>query len=393
MLPHLLAPRFEVETAGDGVEALAAVRRRPPDLVLTDLMMPRLDGFGLLRELRSDPRTRSVPVILLSARAGEEARVEGLDAGADDYLVKPFSARELSARVEAHLKMAKLRRESEVRFRTMADAAPAMLWLADDRGRCTFLSRGWYEHTGQSEDEGVGLGWLETVHPDDRGRARQTYLDAAAARQPFRLDYRLRTADGSYRWAIDAGKPWLGDDGELLGYIGSVIDVDERKQAEQALQEADRLKDEFLATLAHELRNPLAPVRHAVEILRLKGPAEPELQRARDVIDRQVRQMSRLIDDLMDVSRISRNRLELRCERVELAAVVEAAVETSRPVVEAAGHELTVTLPDEPVVLYADPTRLSQVIANLLNNAARYTPRGGRIRLAAERRGARWWCR
>jgi PAS domain S-box-containing protein len=165
-------------------------------------------------------------------------------------------------------------------------------------------------------------------------------------------------------------------------------DLIERKRTEQALRDADRKKDEFLATLAHELRNPLAPIRNAVQILIAKGPPILELQWARGVIDRQVQLMARLLEDLLDVSRISRNQMELRTERVDLAAMVEAAVETSRPVIEAGGHELSVILPPEPIQLEADPVRLAQVFANILNNAAKYTEEGGRIRLSAERQGS-----
>lgn len=163
---------------------------------------------------------------------------------------------------------------------------------------------------------------------------------------------------------------------------------EELQRAQQALRDADRKKDEFVATLAHELRNPLAPIRNAVQILKTKGPPIPELQWAQGVIDRQVQLMARLLEDLLDVSRISRNKLELRTERVDLAAVLEAAVETSRPVIEAGRHELTVTLPPEPIRLEADPVRLAQVFANLLNNAAKYSEEGGRIRLSAERQGS-----
>jgi PAS domain S-box-containing protein len=162
-------------------------------------------------------------------------------------------------------------------------------------------------------------------------------------------------------------------------------DLIERKRAEQALREADKRKDEFLATLAHELRNPLAPIRNAVQILTAKGPPLPELQWARGVIDRQVQLMARLLEDLLDVSRISRNKLDLRTGPVELATVVEAAVETSRPVIDAGGHELSVALPPAAIHLEADSVRLAQVFANLLNNAAKYTPEGGRIRVTAER--------
>jgi signal transduction histidine kinase/CheY-like chemotaxis protein len=164
-------------------------------------------------------------------------------------------------------------------------------------------------------------------------------------------------------------------------------DLIERLRFERALQEADRRKDEFLATLAHELRNPLAPIRNAVQILQAKATSDADVIWSRDVIERQVGQMARLLDDLLDVSRISRNRFELHRARVTLAAVLDDAVETSRPLIEAGGHELVVALEELPVYLDADPVRLAQVFANLLNNAAKYTPDPGCIRLAARRDG------
>ena len=161
----------------------------------------------------------------------------------------------------------------------------------------------------------------------------------------------------------------------------------ERLRLNGELREADRRKDEFLATLAHELRNPLAPIRNALQMLKLARGDAGLIEEARAVMERQVGQMVRLVDDLLDVCRITRGKIELRKERVELAAVVDSAVETSRPLIEAAGHELTVALPPEPVVVDADPMRLAQVFSNLLNNAAKYTERGGHIWLTAERRG------
>ena len=150
---RLLAEQYEVETVADGQAALERILANPPDLVLADVMMPRLDGFGLLHRLRADERTRTLPLIMLSARAGEEARVEGLNAGADDYLIKPFSARELLARVGTHVEMARLRRaaatallESEKRFRELADNAPVMIWITDDRGNIEFANKTYLEY-------------------------------------------------------------------------------------------------------------------------------------------------------------------------------------------------------------------------------------------------------
>jgi signal transduction histidine kinase/CheY-like chemotaxis protein/PAS domain-containing protein len=168
-------------------------------------------------------------------------------------------------------------------------------------------------------------------------------------------------------------------------YVRQAADFIERCRTDEALVQADRRKDEFLATLAHELRNPLAPVRNAIQILRLKGPPNPELQWARDVIDRQIQQMTRLIDDLIDISRITRDRLELRKERVELARILHGAVETVRPLLDGSRHELTVTLPADTIYVDADVTRLAQVFSNLLNNAAKYSDPSGRIFLRVER--------
>ena len=166
------------------------------------------------------------------------------------------------------------------------------------------------------------------------------------------------------------------------------MDITERKHAEEALRDADRKKDDFIATLAHELRNPLAPIRNAADVLRQKDAADPQAPWCRDVIDRQVTQMSHLLEDLLDVSRMARGQLPLRRERLVLAAVIEQSIEIAQPAIDAAGHRLEVALPAPAIVVDGDLTRLAQVFSNLLINAAKYTPPGGRIALAVEARGA-----
>jgi PAS domain S-box-containing protein len=190
--------------------------------------------------------------------------------------------------------------------------------------------------------------------------------------------------DGATLTLFGSASPLFDDRGGIRGCVAAFLDITARKKAEEALKEADRRKDEFLAMLAHELRNPLAPIRNAAHILRLVGGTDANLTRARDMIERQVQHLSRLVDDLLDVSRITRGKITLQMARLDLAGAVARAVETSRPVIDARRHQLTVTLPAAPLWVVGDATRLAQVLANLLTNAAKYTPDGGRIELLIE---------
>jgi PAS domain S-box-containing protein len=228
------------------------------------------------------------------------------------------------------------------------------------------------------------------VHPDDEPALAAAVAHAITSGVDYIIEFRYRHTSGEWRWMEGRGRAVYGADGKPTMLYGLGIDIDARKHAEEELRrlnaelsDADRRKDEFLATLAHELRNPLAPITNALEILRLRDPGDADMRWTRDVIDRQVRQMTRLVDDLLDVARITRGKIALRRERVALASVVQGALEAARPFVTAAGHALHLSLPGEPVWLDADPTRLTQVLLNLLNNAAKYTPRGGRIAVTA----------
>ncbi|WP_310571198.1 ATP-binding protein [Gemmatimonas sp.] len=643
---RILAEQFRVDAAQDGESALAAVKRQPPDLILTDVMMPRLDGFGLLKELRADPRTRGVPIIMLSARAGEDSRVDGMEAGADDYLVKPFSAKELLARVSAHLQMARLRREASAslregeerlrmaltaarmvawrydassgkfaasdnaddvfgrtsdspldhieqrfalvhpedaaqyrdtvaravadggsylsQFRTIRSDNGGVVWL-EERGhavahvpgesvrlvgvamditerkgaedaiqssegrtrtilesipdgfmainaewRFTYINAAgerlldrmpgdligksiweefpavvgsefeeiyrrvalqgvgesftafyqsldrWYEVTAYpapdglsvyfrdvsaqkkteerlraSEErrrlalEGAELGmWFvdpstraisidarfqaifgiterwtsyaqvfDVIHPDDRPTVE---LAAAAATRlddpvPYAIEYRILRPDGSLRWVVAKGRTTIDGTGasrRVVSFDGTVADITQRKLDEEErerlvarLGEQDQRKDEFLATLAHELRNPLAPLSNGLQLLNLTPDSSATVVRTRAMMERQLAQMVRLVDDLMDVSRITRGKVELQCAPIDLAHVVQHAVETSRPLIDASRHELTIVAPSNAIMVYGDLTRLAQVLSNLLNNAAKYSEPGGQITL------------
>jgi PAS domain S-box-containing protein len=197
----------------------------------------------------------------------------------------------------------------------------------------------------------------------------------------------IERPDGQRRTVLAHANPIRDGSGKVLGAVNVLVDITDRKHAEDALQTADRSKNEFLATLAHELRNPLAPIRSAVQILNREGALGLESQWALSAIERQVRQMARLIDDLVDVARITSNRFELRKERVDLASVLRSAIETTQSLVKAGGQEFTVVLPEAAIEVDADPIRLAQAVSNLLHNAAKYTERGGCIWLIAERSG------
>jgi PAS domain S-box-containing protein len=197
----------------------------------------------------------------------------------------------------------------------------------------------------------------------------------------------IERPDGRRVTALAHANPLHDENGRLCGAVNVLVDITDRKIAEETLRATNRHKDEFLATLAHELRNPLAPLRNAVQILHLKAPPLPEVSGAITVIERQMKQMTRLLDDLMDLSRVTRNKLELQRGPVKLADIVHVTLETSQPLLESGGHHFTLQMPGEPIAVDGDSARLAQVLANLLNNAAKFTPRGGHITVRVERDG------
>jgi PAS domain S-box-containing protein len=391
---RLLAEHYAVEAVADGRAAVDAARARRPDLIISDVMMPRLDGFGLIRELRADPELSAIPVILLSARAGEEARIEGLGQGADDYLVKPFSSRELLVRVGALVNSAEMHRranEARAQFQALLDQAPLGVYLIDDDFRIAAVNpvaRPVFgdipDLIGRDFDQVIHVLWPK-AYADELVRIfRRTLETGEPHLVPERVEERLdRGVTEFYEWQVNR----IPLPESRHGVVCYFRDISRSVMAREALREADSRKDEFLATLSHELRNPLAPLQNALHLMRLEGKGAPTA-RVRDIMERQVSHLVRLVDDLLEMSRITRGALELRRERVDLSAILRNAVETSEPLIQAARHSLDVSLPGEALSLEGDPVRLAQILSNLLNNAARYTPEGGAISLGARREGA-----
>ena len=574
---RLLSSKYDVEAVSNGHAALAAIRRHAPDLILSDVMMPELDGLGLLHAVKHDPETAEIPVILLSARAGEESRIEGAEAGADDYVVKPFSARELLASVDAHTRISRMRRNttrvlrasedrqaflldltdalraltdpveiqatasrvlgqrlavsgalySEVeleddrehyvvrqnyrdegepslvgRYRAI-DFGAAVLehlrdgrtlvvtdvtgepdlsdrerqayrqvgvrahvvvplikegrytaflavyqnkprtwtaeelalvsetaertWAAVERARAEAILREtearlqmaldasdlgtfvWNIEDDRSDPDARTLRLLDRpagdrlslaaaldrmVHPDDRERYTAAIRRAIDPAGPgtLREDLRVVHSDGSVHWLTVTGQGVFdGEPRRAVKLVGMVADISDRKFIEQALrereerlQESDRRKDEFLAMLAHELRNPLAPIRTGLELIRIAGDTPGAVERVRAVMERQVTHMVRLVDDLLDVSRITSGKIHLQRKPTPLTEIVKSAVEANRAAFQAAKIHLTVSLPVAPCMLDVDPTRLVQVVSNLLHNASKFTPADGHVTVSAE---------
>jgi PAS domain S-box-containing protein len=295
-----------------------------------------------------------------------------------------WTANSISRHASAAEQAEQALRESEQRFKTLTSRAPVGIFQTDEKGNCLFVNQRWCEMAGMSAAQARGQGWANALHPDDRQRVYREWYDAAKRGTEFANEYRFQTPDGRITWLSGSGIALRGDTGIITGYMGTVTDITQLKLAEETLIAADRRKDEFLATLAHELRNPLAPIRNSLEIFKI-APADEELVRgAREIMERQLSHLVRLVDDLLDVSRITRDKLELRKQRVEMASILYQAVEACRPLIDSFDQELDMNLTDQPVHLDADPVRLAQVFGNLINNACKYTERNGHISVSAE---------
>ena len=415
-LAGILANHWTVETVADGAVALEAARQRPPDVVLTDVMMPGFDGFSLLQALRADARTANIPVVMLSACAGEETRIEGLQRGADDYLVKPFSGREVVARMNSQIALSQLARERRLllaREQTARKEAElqkeylhslfmqAPMLIAVLRGPdyvVELANPPICDVWGRSREEVVNRPLFDTL-PEIRTQVFKELLDQVyrtgvphvGVETPALINRRGNgTQDKVYFNFVYA--PFRNVDGDIDGMFVVATDVtdqiaarDQVEQLREAAESANRAKDEFLAMLGHELRNPLAPIQTALQLMRLRGNGGAEGERT--VIQRQVNHLTRLVDDLLDVSRITRGKVGLKRERVEMADIVAKAIETASPLLEQRAHRLNVEVPRRGLIVDGDPIRLGQIVSNLLTNAAKYTNSGGRITVRAARVG------
>ena len=239
-LRRILSEYYKVDVAIDGETALAAAYNNPPDLILSDVMMPGMNGIELLGQLRADLRTREIPILLLSARAGEESAVEGLESGADDYLVKPFSRRELLARVAANLELGRVRlASSQQRFRFLAESIPQMVWTADTIGRVDYCSPRYLDYTGLTLEQIQGFGWHNLIHPEEREHSISAWTQAVKMGNSYEVEHRLRQADGTYRWHLTRALAMLNENSQIIRWYGTCTDISEQKVAESALRQSE----------------------------------------------------------------------------------------------------------------------------------------------------------
>jgi PAS domain S-box-containing protein len=299
--------------------------------------------------------------------------------------------REANASLEQHVaeRTAELevsRQEAEQArdlLRIAMDNAPALMAYVDRDCRYRHINRNYERWFGYSDEQVLGR-HVREVLGEAAWQAMSEYVEQVLTGVQVNFERQLPYSKGGPRWVHSTYSPDFDANGQVRGFVVHVLDISERKRNADALKEIDQRKDEFLAMLAHELRNPLAPISNAIHIMKLPSPDEAQLAWCRDVISRQVEHMVRLVDDLLDVSRISRGKIELKKEPLEVSAIVQRAVETSQPLIDAHHHNFSVNLPPEPLYVKGDPVRLSQAVSNLLNNAAKYTDEGGRIELSVE---------
>jgi signal transduction histidine kinase len=420
-----------------GSEALREILQREFAVILLDVNMPDIDGLETGRLIRQYKKSAHTPIIFITAYADEMQTAQGYSLGAVDYILSPVVPDVLRSKVRVFVDLYQMQQ----RTRAMAGeqvararAEAARIAAEETTRRSNYLARASHE-LGASLEHELGMRRLLDLGVPEMADGAALVVDAETDRpllfhkkgsiealsdygalpEPLRaalqrvvreglphegdvVCYPLRTGErtlGALALTSDRSSPDLVTFQELAARAAIALDnarlyqslereIVRSRAAEEQLQDASRRKDEFLAMLSHELRNPLAPIRNAVEVIRRLAPPDPKLTMARDVVDRQVSLLARLVEELLDVSRISQGKIALKREPVELSRIVSHSVETARPLIDARAQTLSVSVPPAPVWLSADFARLSQVVANLLNNAAKYTGEGGRIELTAD---------
>jgi PAS domain S-box-containing protein len=431
----LTDPSYRLVRAASGDDALFALMEDGFALLILDIHMPDMTGFELANIIKERKKTSRVPIIFLTAYYNEDQHLlEGYVSGAVDYLHKPINATILRSKVAVFAELHRNQREiessnrsllkevderrrteeqlrelnetleqrvsqrtreileSERQFRQMIDGSPTAIYTTDENGYLTHFNPAAAELVGRTPEVGQDrwcIAWQTYTTSGEEIPQEETPLARAlkTGRPVLREELLVERPDGKRIWSVAYATPIMNDAGQGRGGINVLIDVSEFKRIELELRDADRRKDEFLATLAHELRNPLTPIVMAIPLIKENLSNTIQVEELSDVADRHLKQLIRLVDDLLDVARISRGRIELQKQVCHLQEVVSVAVESVKSLVDDLNHSLTINLSNNPIYVFGDPARLNQIVANILSNAIKYTPADGNISLDARLSG------
>ncbi len=308
---------------------------------------------------------------------------------------------DLSRRKKAEVAL----QESEERYRFLSEAIPQLVWICNAKGECEYLNQRWYEFTGQTVEQAMRFGWAETIHPDDVQRVMQVWTQAVNTGEPYQTELRYRCRDGTYHWHLARALPKKDEQGRIVKWFGTSTDIDDSKQLEaerlrllrveqEARNEAEaanRAKDEFVAMVSHDLRSPLNAILGWARLLRTRKPDEATTTRALETIERNALSQARLLEDLLNMSRILRGKLELQISQVNLVNIIQAAIETAYPEANNKKIHLEFNCEDSVPSIAGDPNRLQQVLGNLLSNAIKFTPEGGLVEVRLSLEGSGEW--
>ena len=333
--------------------------------------------WGLMRALRGEVSPRDIFEIEPFGAPGERRTILSHAEPIRDAVKNVVGSVMAQMDITAQVRMEAALRDSEEKFRTIANAMPQMVWSTLPDGRYDYFNQQWYDFTGVPDGTANGKGWSDLFHPDDQAKASSLWNQSLRTGKVYEVQYRLRHRSGQYRWTLGRALPVRNLTGEIVRWMGTYTDIHDQKEAEDALKRESERKDEFLAMLAHELRNPLAPISTAAQILGMIGVVDPRIRQAGDVITRQVKHMTSLVDDLLDLSRITRGLVQIAQEDLDLKLVLNNAVEQALPLIDTRKHALSIRMLPAAAFVRGDKNRLVQVVANMLNNAAKYTPQNG----------------
>ena len=424
---NLLGLHYEVTVVADGEAALQEALAQKFDLILSDIMMPKLDGFQLTQALRKNPQTKWLPIILLSARAGEEARIEGLAQGADDYLVKPFSAKELLAHIRTHVQLGRIRAElkktvdelqqtnislakSEKNYRTLTAISPVGIFHIDKAGQVTYFNQKGYEMLGLTAEEALGEKWAQALHPEDKAGVLQLWDKTKQGEiERFKAEYRFLRKDGSIVWIAGEVIPEKDSSGVIQSYIGTITDITElrnlEKERHEAAEKYRQQLEQFTDTLCHELRNPLNGIYGNVSLLiPLLATLEEsirkvnvqvlsttfrdeclttitEFQKGVEYIKQCAKYQKVIMDDVLNLSKLEAKKVQLNEENLEPKKVIQEVVSMLAADISRKKLKLNLEFGYPDICVIGDSTRLAQVLINLLSNAIKFTPEKGEITL------------